>query len=836
MASIVNERDLLLQNSTQRAVDVTLPSNVVPPALKAVTLAAPSTTFRVATDNSSSPSAITLNANLRAISGTPTMTWSVTPTGAATLTGTDYGVRTLTYANMAQDYCTVRVEVNDGGMIYFDEMSFAKVRDGSKGVDGRRGSISTAKAVTGSTWSDAQALQALVDLGATTPLATDTVTLYNASANYAEMRRYDGTGWVAVASSMPGSVLMNGSIVTEKLLVTGLGIALNPDPNTQDISAWTGTGLSIVTDTTSPSGSTALECTGLAATVLSKKFPIDPTKNYKARLWTKQQSGTSTTYGTVAFYDASGNVITGTSNGTGWPGKGTFHYFGLVNGALPAAWTEYSISFGPGESVVLPSNARFMAIGVLSNYTGTGVQRVAAPLVHLKTTGDMVVDGTLTASKIDTRGLVIRDTEANGGGVLFGAGTALDWGLIGGTNKPADGATVGMLDSEASTAYTTTNGWSINKDGSFTAMGGGNKILVGSGSALIQFNKPSGGTAFAVDSSGSAVFGGALLGASGTFSGTLAAGVLDNAAFDSIVYEYTTAGSFTLTIPAKKADWTGLNMRVTLIGGGGGGGGAGSSTAPNRDPTSSGGGGGAGTKLIYNLTSGVTSGGTLSITVGAGGAGGASNTVWNGTSVNGSPGGNGGNSSVQYSSATYIASGGGGGGAGTTALADAYGNYATGDGGGAGGSLGGMPGAGGFAVTVAGGAGGSSEYGAGGSGGSAAYRVANPGGNGGVGAGGGGGGAYPGYAGKGGNGGPGRVRIEFYDPNLLVRQSEYQDYKLARENWEAANGVASVENLTTGVGSYSSYAISKQSNGRLRLLRTNFNCADCNCNCNCGNS
>lgn len=50
---------------------------------------------------------------------------------------------------------------------------------------------------------------------------------------------------------------------------------------------------------------------------------------------------------------------------------------------------------------------------------------------------------TLTADKIDTRGLVIRDTEANGGGIIFGAGNALDWGRVGGSNKPADGATVG---------------------------------------------------------------------------------------------------------------------------------------------------------------------------------------------------------------------------------------------------------------------------------------------------------------------------------------------------------------------------------------------------------
>lgn len=51
------------------------------------------------------------------------------------------------------------------------------------------------------------------------------------------------------------------------------------------------------------------------------------------------------------------------------------------------------------------------------------------------------IRGQLEASQIDTRGLLIRDTEANGGGILFGAGSALDWGNIGGIAKPADGAT-----------------------------------------------------------------------------------------------------------------------------------------------------------------------------------------------------------------------------------------------------------------------------------------------------------------------------------------------------------------------------------------------------------
>lgn len=49
----------------------------------------------------------------------------------------------------------------------------------------------------------------------------------------------------------------------------------------------------------------------------------------------------------------------------------------------------------------------------------------------------------ITANQIDARGLVIRDTPENGGGILFGAGNALDWSKIGGSGKPADGATSG---------------------------------------------------------------------------------------------------------------------------------------------------------------------------------------------------------------------------------------------------------------------------------------------------------------------------------------------------------------------------------------------------------
>ena len=436
MATIVNERDALLQGTTPRVVDVTLPENIVVPALKGLSITAPALAFRVANNGDASPTTIAITVNLQEIPADTPITWAVT-SGTATLTGSGLSV-SLAYANMASDFVTIKASATVGGLTYSDSLSFMKVTDGSIGLPGSRGSLSVARAITGSTWSDAEALTALQAAGATAPVATDTCTLFDVSAGYSEMRRYSGSAWVVVGQSIPGSVLMKQSVTTEQLLVTGLGIALNSDPNTVDLSAWSGSGISVVADTTAPNGTSALRCTATGVTVLSKQFPISEAENYRVQTWAKQESGTSTTYLTVAFYDAAGAVLTGTANPTGWGTVGTFHYFGLVNATMPGSWTQYEASFGPGETRKIPAGAKFVAIGLLSNYTGTGVQRISGMRCHLKTSGAMVVDGSITAGKIDARGLAIKDASGN---VILGAGSALDWSMVGGTSKPADGAT-----------------------------------------------------------------------------------------------------------------------------------------------------------------------------------------------------------------------------------------------------------------------------------------------------------------------------------------------------------------------------------------------------------
>jgi hypothetical protein len=133
--------------------------------------------------------------------------------------------------------------------------------------------------------------------------------------------------------------------------------------------------LAIVGDTDSPTGR-ALSITSTGATTLSANaFLINGAKNYVVSARARQVSGVSTTYLLVAFFDASSNLLQGGAYWEGWPGVGTFHYYGLVSQNPPSTWTKYSINFGPDEVAKIPPGAVYVQLGFLGNYTGSGAQR-----------------------------------------------------------------------------------------------------------------------------------------------------------------------------------------------------------------------------------------------------------------------------------------------------------------------------------------------------------------------------------------------------------------------------------------------------------------------------
>jgi hypothetical protein len=229
-----------------------------------------------------------------------------------------------------------------------------------------------------------------------TQIAAGTITADKLAANSIT------SGQIQAGAIGAGQIASN-AITTSKLLVTGRGSALNADPNTSDATAWlTNVGFfSIVTDVVT-SGTTAIENTQLQAWIRSIPVGVDATKNYNARINVKQQSGSSTTYLGVSFQDANGTELVGNGpgNGIGWPGAGSFFYFGLINQYPSASWTEYQISFGPGETAKIPAGAKTMSVGIYSNYTGTGVQRINNVRLEQKADSDLIVDGAITTQKM----------------------------------------------------------------------------------------------------------------------------------------------------------------------------------------------------------------------------------------------------------------------------------------------------------------------------------------------------------------------------------------------------------------------------------------------------
>jgi hypothetical protein len=256
--------------------------------------------------------------------------------------------------------------------------------------------------VTG-TLADAQ-LAAIAATKITGQITTTQIT--DSSISTPKLASGSVTTAVLAAGAVTAATIASGAVTTQKLLVTGAGSSITDDPNTQDASAWTGGTFTIVTDTTSPTGK-ALEITSTASTTYSSTLvPLDAAKNYNARIWARQVSGTPSSYLLIAFYDGAGAHLDGTTYPTGWPGAGTFHYFGVVNAVIPTSWTEYQISFGPGETAKIPTGAKFVRIGALANFTAAGTSRFSRFLITEKTSGQLIVDGEISAAKLAANSVV----------------------------------------------------------------------------------------------------------------------------------------------------------------------------------------------------------------------------------------------------------------------------------------------------------------------------------------------------------------------------------------------------------------------------------------------
>ena len=455
-------------------------------------------------------------------------------------------------------------------------------------------------------------------------------------------------GAVIASKIAAGAVLADkiaaNAVTTGKLLVTGGGSSIIDDPNTQDFTAWNGGTIAIVNDTTSPTGK-ALEVSSVSQTTYSERMvPIDATKNYLATIWARQVSGSPGSYFLIAFYDAAGNLLVGSTYPTGWYSAGSYHYWGRASELIPSVWTEYRYAFGPGETAKIPPVAAFLRIGVLANYTGAGVSRFTRLSVVEKTGADLIVDGSIIAAKLAADSVTANKIAA-------GSVTAakLSVSSLDAISANVGTLTAGVIRNTADTfRVDVSNGRTITQIGSYMKVSG---APFGSSSQFIEWYGPyfsslssctEANASYYLRTDGSSYFGGV------TESPKLIR-----------TYRSDTAASFTETAPL------GVTKCVIELYGAGGGGGAGTGGGSN-----SGGSGGSGgyCRTTVNVTAGSTAfSGTLATAANGGAAGG------NGV--------DGGSSSITSAAITTMTAPGGGGGRGTTAASAAGAAGATASGG-----------------------------------------------------------------------------------------------------------------------------------------------------------
>jgi len=467
------------------------------------------------------------------------------------------------------------------------------------------------------------------------------------------------------AGAVTADKVSAGAITTSKLAVTGVGPSVNADPLAQDSSAWSalsGTPVFLSGITDSPAGSTAIANTaGAALAVVTGDYvPLDRNRRFRVDAWLKAVAGTAGTASIgVAWYDAAKTLLpsnqaqpTGAGSPTGWVNGTYSFFFGGTGGATaPTSWTKYTVGMGTGEANAIPSNARFMRVVVRLNWNATASAQVAATNIRVmeKAESDLIVDGSITASKVSVTSL--SSINANIGTV-----------------------TAGVLQSSSGNAkFDLTNAQIIFNNGSYMKVSG---IGFGASSDYLEWYGPTVSSAsnFAACTDANAVY---YLKTSGT---CYFGGITESPKLTRTYRAQSTTFSATETVPL------GVSKCIIELFGAGGGGGSGTGTGT--------GGGSGGSGSYVRTTVSVTAGSTFTMSL--------ASTAVGGTS--GGNGANGGTSTITGALITTMTAFGGSGGRGTTNGSTAGPAAAAGTGG-TDSNLAGLAGAAGVVGTVAGGSG-----------------------------------------------------------------------------------------------------------------------------------
>lgn len=174
-----------------------------------------------------------------------TSNWTFSAAASAGLTGT-LSSNTYTVTTMSVDAGFVDVSASRQGF-----PTITRRFTVSKSKKGNRGTITTARAIAASAWSDSEAATAISAVSGGSPVDGDLVTLYNSTSSYSETRRRLSGVWVAQTAFFGGDVFVGGSVNADRLAVGNGGNLLHNADFSQGTRHWVlnevGTGIAAET-------------------------------------------------------------------------------------------------------------------------------------------------------------------------------------------------------------------------------------------------------------------------------------------------------------------------------------------------------------------------------------------------------------------------------------------------------------------------------------------------------------------------------------------------------------------------------------------------------------
>lgn len=257
----------------------------------------------------------------------------------------------------------------------------------------------------------------------------------------------------AKIGSLNADVINSGTINADRIAVDSISVRkikgintggltiLSDDPYFQEPELWELNNTAITFVSSGAGGSAVapsyINCnSGADSTATSvRTFPLSSDKVYRLSAMVFAASGNGRNiYLFLQFYTSDG-VYVG-NNITGWGGTKS----GYTYGGQPETegdWVRVGDIFGYGTARTIPSTVKYCKIGVWFQYSGNTADQVQQACQDLRLDelidgSNLIIEGSITADRIDTRGLSIKDADGN---IILAAGTSLDYTNI---NASAD--------------------------------------------------------------------------------------------------------------------------------------------------------------------------------------------------------------------------------------------------------------------------------------------------------------------------------------------------------------------------------------------------------------